>query len=58
MTERSSEPTLILQSSDTRIVVHGSLFVGWNGENPAQLTYSWWAVRAHSEQVLLAVYRA
>jgi hypothetical protein len=36
MTEQSSEPTLILQSSDTRIVVHGSLFVAWNGENPAQ----------------------
>jgi hypothetical protein len=32
MTEQSSEPTLILQSSDTRIVVHGSLFVAWNGE--------------------------
>jgi len=29
MTDRSSEPTLILQSSDTRIVVHGSLFVAW-----------------------------
>ena len=26
MTDRSSEPTLILQSSDIRIVVHGSPF--------------------------------
>jgi hypothetical protein len=29
MTDRSSEPTLILQSSDIRIVVHGSQFVAW-----------------------------
>jgi len=43
MTDRSSEPTLILQASDIRIVVHGSLFLAWNGDSPAQPTYSWWA---------------
>ena len=31
--------------------MHGSLFVAWNGDSPAQPTYSWRAVRAHSEQV-------
>jgi hypothetical protein len=38
MTDRSSELTLVLQSSDTRIVVQGSLFVAWRHPNrgPAQ----------------------
>jgi hypothetical protein len=29
MTDRSSELTLVLHSSDSRIVAHGSLFVAW-----------------------------